>query len=83
MWEDVPDGSVIFTLAALRLDDLLPWLLACGDAVEVLRPPELRQEILRIARAVSGRYAARPVPVPEPGLANQAFPAMPAPESPS
>jgi predicted DNA-binding transcriptional regulator YafY len=83
MWEDGPDGSVIFTLAAMRLEDLLPWLLACGDAVEVLKPPELRQEILRIARALSGRYASRPAPVPKPGVANQAFPALPAPESPS
>jgi len=62
MWENGPDGSVIFTLAALRLEDLLPWLLACGDAVEVLKPPELRQEILRIARALSERYASRPAP---------------------
>ncbi len=83
MWENGPDGSLIFTLAALRLEDPLPWLLACGDAVEVLKPPELRQEILRIARALSERYASRPALVPEPGAADHAPPAHPAPEAPS
>ena len=83
MWENGPDGSVIFTLAALRLEDLLPWLLACGDAVEILKPPELRQEILRIARALSERYASRPTPVPDPGAADHPPPTHPAPEAPS
>ena len=67
MWEDGPDGSVVFTVGAARPEDLLPWLLACGDAVEVLEPRELRQEILRIARTLSERYAARSVSAPEPG----------------
>jgi predicted DNA-binding transcriptional regulator YafY len=61
MWEDGPDGSVIYTIAARRPEDLLPWLLSCGDAVEVLKPPEFRQEVLRIARAMTERYAATPV----------------------
>ncbi|OGC00043.1 MAG: hypothetical protein A3G35_07210 [candidate division NC10 bacterium RIFCSPLOWO2_12_FULL_66_18] len=58
MWEDGPEGGVIFTLVALRTKDLVPWLLACGDAVEVLEPAALRHEIHRIARAVTARYAA-------------------------
>ena len=58
MWEDGPDGSVIYTLAARRPKDLLPWLLSCGDAVEVLKPHDLRQEVWRIARAVAERYTA-------------------------
>lgn len=57
MWEDGPEGSVIFTLVARRTKDLVPWLLACGDSVEVLEPAALRQEIHRIARAVTARYA--------------------------
>jgi len=57
MWEDGPQGSAILTLVALRTQDLLPWLLACGDAVEVLGPPALRQEIHRIARTVTARHA--------------------------
>lgn len=60
MWEDGPDGSVVYTLAARRLMDLLPWLLSCGDAVEVLTPPDLRQEVWRIARTMSERYASAP-----------------------
>lgn len=60
MWENGPDGSVVYTLAARRPNDLLPWLLSCGDVVEVLAPHDLRQEVWRIARAVSERYIAAP-----------------------
>ncbi len=55
--EDGPEGSVIFTLVAQQTTDLIPWLLACGDAVEVLEPPALRQEIHRIAQSVTARHA--------------------------
>lgn len=41
MWEEGPAGSLIFTIATLRQEDLVPWLLACGDAVEVLEPSPL------------------------------------------
>ena len=74
MWEEGPEGSVIFTLVAVRTKDLVPWLLSCGEAVEVLEPAELRQEIRRIARAMVARHASVPVsveegmPPPEPGL---------------
>jgi predicted DNA-binding transcriptional regulator YafY len=57
-WEDGPEGGIIFTLGALRLHDLLPWLLACGDAIEVLEPAALRQEMHRIAQAVTARHGA-------------------------
>lgn len=63
MWENGPDGSVVYTLAAWRPKDLLPWLLSCGDAAEVLTPHDLRQEVWRIARAMSERYASAPVSV--------------------
>jgi predicted DNA-binding transcriptional regulator YafY len=61
-WEDGSEGSIVFTIAALRLEDLLPWLLGCGDAVEVLEPAALRQEMHRIARAVTARHATVPAP---------------------
>jgi predicted DNA-binding transcriptional regulator YafY len=61
IWEEGPEGSVIFTLVALRTRDLVPWLLSCGDAVEVLEPAELRQEIRRIARAMAARHASEAV----------------------
>jgi hypothetical protein len=66
MWEDAPDAAAICTLAARRPVDLLPWLLSCGDTIEVLGPPELRREMLRIARAMADRHAA-PAVVDETG----------------
>jgi predicted DNA-binding transcriptional regulator YafY len=60
MWEEAPGGSILFTLATLRLEDLVPWLLACGGAVEVLEPAGLRQEVLRAARAIAERHAGAP-----------------------
>lgn len=72
MWEEGPEGSVIFTLVALRTKDLVPWLLSCGDAVEVLEPASLRQEIRRIARAMAARHASEAVSagegLPPPGV---------------
>ena len=60
-WEDGPEGGIIFTIAALRLEDLLPWLLASGDAIEVLDPTALRQEMHRIAQSVTARHATMPL----------------------
>jgi hypothetical protein len=60
MWEDGPEGSIIFTLVALRPSDVLPWLLACSESLEVLEPPTLRDEIARIARDVAARHSAKP-----------------------
>ena len=65
VWEEGPEGSVIFTLVAARTRDLIPWLLSCGEAVEVLEPAELRQEIRRITRAMAARHASEAVSVPE------------------
>ncbi len=55
--EEGAEGSVIFTLAAMRAEELVPWLLACGEAVEVLEPADLRQEMHRIAGIILGRHA--------------------------
>lgn len=60
MWEEAPGACIVFTLATLRLEDLVPWLLACGGAVEVLEPARLRQEVLRAARAIADRHAGAP-----------------------
>ena len=62
MWERGPDGTVIFMIAAQRPGEFLPWILSCGDAVEILEPSGLRQEVARVARAVATRYAAKPAP---------------------
>jgi len=60
MWEEAPAGALVFTLATLRLEDLVPWLLACGAAVEVLEPARLRHEVLRVARLLAERHAGQP-----------------------
>ena len=57
LWEDGPEGSVIFTVGTLDPEELLPWLLACGDAVEVIEPADMRQRLRRIAEAVALRHA--------------------------
>jgi hypothetical protein len=62
MWEEGPEGSVIFTMVAQQTRDLVPWLLSCGEAVEVLEPATLRQEIFRLARAMAARHAPGPLP---------------------
>jgi predicted DNA-binding transcriptional regulator YafY len=72
MWEEGPEGSMIFTMVALQTKDLVPWLLSCGDAVEVLEPASLRLEIRRIARAMAARHASGGPPVPEAPLAHDA-----------
>jgi predicted DNA-binding transcriptional regulator YafY len=58
MWDEGPEGSVIFTLVATRTKDLVPWLLSCGETVEVLEPADLRREIHRISRAMAARHAS-------------------------
>lgn len=65
MWEEGPEGSVIFTLVSARTKDLVPWLLSCGEAVEVLEPADLRQEIRRISRAVAARHTSGSVSAEE------------------
>lgn len=54
--ERQPDGSVIVTLRVLDTVELRSWILGWGEAVEVLEPDELRQEIAEIARAILDIY---------------------------
>jgi predicted DNA-binding transcriptional regulator YafY len=61
MWEDGPEGSVIFTIGTLGMEDFIPWLLACGDAVEVLEPASLRHRIGKIARTIADRHSPGPL----------------------
>ncbi len=61
MWEDGSEGSVIFTVGTLRMEDFVPWLLACSDAVEVLEPAGLRHQISKIARTIADRHSPGPL----------------------
>lgn len=58
MWDEGPEGSVIFTLVVTRTKDLVPWLLSCGETVEVLEPADLRREIHRVSRTMAARHAS-------------------------
>jgi predicted DNA-binding transcriptional regulator YafY len=44
--EDVPDGSCLFTVRVGSTLEMKPWIRQWGSAVEVLSPPELRQELI-------------------------------------
>jgi predicted DNA-binding transcriptional regulator YafY len=70
LWEDAPEGGVVFTVGTLDPEEFVPWLLACGDAVEVLQPAEMRRRLRGIAQAIAARHApetagSRPPPAPE------------------
>ena len=61
LWEEGPEGSLIFTVGTQRTEDLIPWLLACGDAVEVLEPASLRHEIEKTARSIADHHSPGPL----------------------
>ncbi|MFA5629483.1 MAG: transcriptional regulator [Dehalococcoidales bacterium] len=48
--EKQPDGSVIMTIKVFYTSELLNWITGWGEKVEVLEPPQLRQEVLQIAK---------------------------------
>jgi len=53
---DLPDGSCLFTLRIGSTLELKPWIRQWGSAVEVLSPPELRQELIEELRAQAQIY---------------------------
>jgi len=55
--EAAPDGSARLALATPHPEQLLAWVLALGDAAEVLEPPALRAEMARRGRILIQRYA--------------------------
>ncbi|RPF46640.1 putative DNA-binding transcriptional regulator YafY [Thermodesulfitimonas autotrophica] len=60
-----PDGSVLFRLHIAITPDFINWLLYYGSRVEVLAPPELREELAaehRRAAEVNGAPGAAPGP---------------------
>jgi predicted DNA-binding transcriptional regulator YafY len=54
--EKQADGSVIMTLKVFYTYELVTWILGWGEKVEVLEPPELRQEMLQTAKAMVKIY---------------------------
>ncbi|MFM7243221.1 MAG: helix-turn-helix transcriptional regulator [Planctomycetaceae bacterium] len=55
-----PDGGLVLEIERAWDDEMLPQLLALGDAVEVLEPAAMRKRIAETAAAIAARYAGRP-----------------------
>ena len=53
-----PDGSARLAVATPHPEQLVAWILALGDAAEVLTPPTLRAELARRGRLLLKLYAA-------------------------
>jgi len=50
------DGSVVIASEAGGLMEIVSWVLSYGENVEVLGPPELRVEVERTIKSMSGLY---------------------------
>lgn len=53
---DLPDGSCLFTVRVGSTLEIKPWIRQWGAAVEVIQPPELREEIAAEVRAMARTY---------------------------
>jgi predicted DNA-binding transcriptional regulator YafY len=53
------DGSVIMTLNVINTVELRSWILGWADKVEVLKPRELRNQIIKAAEAVRSLYKCK------------------------
>jgi len=58
--EDLPDGSCLFTVLVGSTMEMKPWIRQWGADVEVLSPPELRQELIAEVRAMARAYGIEP-----------------------
>lgn len=54
--EDLPDGYCLFTVQVGSTLEMKPWIRQWGSAVEVLAPPDLRQELIDEVRKLSAIY---------------------------
>ena len=54
------DGGLVLEIERAWDDEMLPQLLALGDAVEVLEPAAMRDRIADTAAAIAARYGGRP-----------------------
>ena len=55
--ESLADGRLQVTATVLETQQLLWWLLAFGDGVEVMAPVELRQQIIDKVKRLTDQYA--------------------------
>jgi predicted DNA-binding transcriptional regulator YafY len=54
--EDLPDGSCLFTVMIGSTQEVKPWIRGWGAAVEVLSPPEFREEMIEEVREMARVY---------------------------
>lgn len=54
--EDLPDGSCLFTVKVGSTTEVRPWIRGWGAAVEVLAPPEFREEMIEEVREMGKTY---------------------------
>ena len=57
--EHEPDGSLRMELTLPKLMDFRPWVLSWGAEVEVIEPPEFRQEVTAAAAGLVALYSPR------------------------
>lgn len=55
------DGTLLFSFGFADKENLLTWILTFGGKVELLKPEELRQELLQAGREIAGKYTDVPV----------------------
>lgn len=58
--EDLPDGSCLFTVRVGSTIELKSWIRQWGAAVEVMSPPELRDEMIAEVCQLARLYGAIP-----------------------
>jgi proteasome accessory factor B len=51
------DGTLDFRVRVDGLGEIRWWILGYGDQVQVLAPPQLRQQVAQVARSMAARYA--------------------------
>jgi len=57
--EELPDGSILFTVTVAGTKEIGIWVLGYGDKAEVISPESLRKEIAMVAERMYQRYKRR------------------------
>jgi len=55
-FEKQKEGSTIMTLQITGTYEFLAWVLGWGEKIEVLKPPEIREHIIKTIRAMKNVY---------------------------
>ncbi len=56
-FSEQPDGRLLFTRGFMYQEDAAEWFLSFGDRAEALSPPELRDELRRLAGNIFSQYS--------------------------